>query len=69
MAVFASTFPQIDPAITPKYVYMYHYTTLQAPFNETPFDNSPELANLSKKAWTLDTSSTVYFIAQFGRPL
>lgn len=69
MAVFASTFPQIDPAITRKYGFMYSYQTLQAPFNETPFDNSPELAEFPKKTWTLDTSSTVPFIAQFGRPL
>ena len=71
MAVFASTSSEIDPVITPTDppVSVTTSNTLQAPLCGTPFDNSPRLLELNRTDWTLETSSTVEFMAQFGRPM
>src|SRR5262245_11076058 len=45
-----------------------NWDALQAPITETPFDCSP-LFPLSLESLTLEDTSTVEFMAQFGRPL
>lgn len=69
MAVFASTSFNIDPVLSNAFPPIRPYGVLQAPQNETPFNNSPQIAKLHKSTWTLTTSSTLEFVAQFGRPL
>ena len=45
-----------------------NWDALEAPITETPFDCSPSFP-LSLESLTLQDTSTVEFMAQFGRPL